>query len=88
MSSATAIPKVELIQSLGSHMVTLGQPNDLRWRAFAFVRKQIGDQVPSTFLKLTSGGGALLAFQMADVEVPSQHDLSEHQQGTLAIVWN
>ena len=78
MNSATAIPEVELIHSLGSYLVVLGQPGDLHGHAFAFVGEQIGDQLPSTFLEPTNGG-ALLAFQAADVEVPSQAKIDAHR---------
>ena len=61
MSSAKKIRKIELIHSMGSCVVALGQPNDLHGHTFAFVAEQVGDQLPSTFLKPTNGG-ALVAF--------------------------
>ena len=45
MNSATAIPKIELIHSMGSYLVALGQPDDLYGHTFAFGGDQIGDQL-------------------------------------------
>ena len=37
LNSATAIPKIELIHSMGSYLVALGQLDDLHGQTFAFV---------------------------------------------------
>ena len=70
MHLATAIPKIELIHSMGSYLVALGQPDNLHGHTFAFVGEQIGDRLPSTYLEPDSGR-ASLAFQPANVVVPT-----------------
>jgi hypothetical protein len=54
-NSAAATPKIEWIHSIGNcHVAALGQPNNLHGHTFAFVGDQVGEQLPSTFLKLVS----------------------------------
>jgi hypothetical protein len=77
MNSATVIPKIELIHSLGNYVVALGQPDDLHGHTFAFVGEQVGNQLPSTFLEPT-GGGALAAFAIQAVDVPSAAAIDAH----------
>jgi hypothetical protein len=45
-NSATAIPRIKLIHSVGNYVVVLGQANDFHGHAFAFVGEQVGDQLP------------------------------------------
>jgi hypothetical protein len=77
MNSVTAIPKIELIHSMGDHVVVLGQPDDLHGHAFAFVDKQVGDQLPSTFFE-PQQGGALTAFGTVDADVPCKAAIATH----------
>ena len=76
MNLATAIPKVKLIYSMGSYAaVVLRQPIDLG-HTLTFVGEQIGDQLLSSFLEPTNGG-ALVAFQVAEVKVTLQATIIE-----------
>jgi hypothetical protein len=74
-NSVTAIPKIELIHSMGTHALVLGQADDLHGHAFAFVGDQVGNQLPSTFLE-PAGGGALVAFETINVEASSEADVN------------
>jgi hypothetical protein len=76
-NSATARPKIELIHSMGTYVVALGQADDLHGLTFASVGEQVGDQLPSTFLE-PQDGGALLAFELVNVEVPEEAALTAH----------
>jgi hypothetical protein len=49
-NSQTAVPKIELIHSIGNYVVALGQVDDLHGHSFAFVGESIGNQLSSTFL--------------------------------------
>ena len=77
MNSVTAIPKIDMIHSMGNYVVALGQPDDLHGHTFAFVGEQVGDQLPSTFLE-PQNGGALNAFNTIDVDVPSEAAVIAH----------
>jgi hypothetical protein len=76
-NSATAIPKIELIHSMGNYVVALGQADDLHGHTFAFVRDQVGDQLPSTFLE-PAQGGPLAAFSTVRVDVLPQAVITAH----------
>jgi hypothetical protein len=76
-NSATAIPKIELIHSMGNYVVALGQADDLHGHTFAFVGDQVDDQLPSTFLE-PAQGGALAAFSTVRVNVPPQVVIIAH----------
>ena len=78
MNSATAIPNIELIHSMGrSYVVMLGRPHDLHGHMFAFVGKQVGDQLHLTFLEPTNEGG-LMAFQIARVKLTPEVMVDTH----------
>jgi hypothetical protein len=62
---------------MGACVVALGQSDDLHGLTFACVGEQVGDQLPSTFLE-PQDGGALLAFGLINVEVPSAAALTAH----------
>jgi hypothetical protein len=42
-NSATAVPQIELIHSMGTYVVALGQADDLHGLTFAYVGEQVGD---------------------------------------------
>jgi hypothetical protein len=54
-TSSTAVPTIELIHSIGTYVVVLGQADDLHGHSFAFVGETTGDQLPSAFLEPDAG---------------------------------
>ena len=78
MNSAVVIPNIKLVHLIGSYVVALaGQLGGLNRHTFRFVGKQVGDQLPSTLFKPTNGG-ALVAFQMVEVDVLSEVVVNAH----------
>jgi hypothetical protein len=75
---ATGILKIKLaIHSMGDYVAALGQPDDLHGHMFAFVGDQVGEQLPSTFLK-PKLGGTLVAFLTVNIDAPSQAVIVAH----------
>jgi hypothetical protein len=59
-NSLSAIPRIELIHSIGNYVVALGQVDDLHGHSFAFVSESTGQQLPSTFLAPATGAASAI----------------------------
>jgi hypothetical protein len=76
MNSATAIPQIMLVHSVGNYVVALGQADDLHGHSFAFTGEQVGNQLPSALLEPVVGAASTLTRH--DATTPSQETLVAH----------